>query len=117
MACTCMALYQVPRDPKALYTTISHSRTLTVVNYIVATAALGQTDRDEAPLCPLTTSSVAQGQLRQAEQGFESATHRFQDKPLPLQPSSPCIKNDCVLYALFLVVLRHGLEQLALHYR
>ncbi|MEQ2230804.1 hypothetical protein ILYODFUR_033081 [Ilyodon furcidens] len=83
----------------------------------VATDALGQTDRDEPPLCPLTTSSVAQGQLRQTQQGFESATHRFQDEPLPLQPSSPCIKNDCVLYTLFLAVLRHGLEQLALHYR
>ncbi|MED6256495.1 hypothetical protein ATANTOWER_027463 [Ataeniobius toweri] len=51
MACTCIALYQVPRDPKALHATFSHPPihshiyTLTLVSYIVATAALGQTDR------------------------------------------------------------------------
>ncbi|MEQ2308994.1 hypothetical protein AMECASPLE_034053 [Ameca splendens] len=47
MACTCIALYQVPRDPKALHATFSHSPiyTVTVVSCIVATAALGQTDR------------------------------------------------------------------------
>ncbi|KAK5621747.1 hypothetical protein CRENBAI_017931 [Crenichthys baileyi] len=49
MTCSCIALYQVPRDPIELYTTISHPPilthmyTLTVVSYIVATAALGQT--------------------------------------------------------------------------
>ncbi|MED6257477.1 hypothetical protein ATANTOWER_024423 [Ataeniobius toweri] len=61
------ALYQVPRDPKALNTTISHPtiqthiHTLTVVGYIVATAALGQTDRCEVPLSPLTTITRQEG--------------------------------------------------------
>ncbi|MEQ2280606.1 Replication termination factor 2 [Ameca splendens] len=45
-----------PRDPKALYTTVSHPpihthiHTPTVVSYIVATATLGHTDRREAAI-------------------------------------------------------------------
>ncbi|MED6279022.1 hypothetical protein CHARACLAT_030217 [Characodon lateralis] len=54
MACTCIALYEVPRDLKALHTTFSHPpihiHILTVVSYIVATAAQGETDRSEPSL-------------------------------------------------------------------
>ncbi|KAL3974963.1 hypothetical protein ACER0C_023589 [Sarotherodon galilaeus] len=44
------ALYFVPMDPKALYTTFSHPliHPLVMASYIVATAALGRTDRGEA---------------------------------------------------------------------
>ncbi|MED6258614.1 hypothetical protein ATANTOWER_009810 [Ataeniobius toweri] len=53
-----------PTTPKLFYTTISHTsiHTLTVVDYILARAALGQPDRTEVaiqsvPPSPLTTFS------------------------------------------------------------
>ncbi|MED6256508.1 hypothetical protein ATANTOWER_027735 [Ataeniobius toweri] len=98
MACICIKLYQVPRDPKALYTTNKsfnhcqstihpHIHTLTLVGYTVATAALGHTDRIEAaiqsvPQGPLTTVSRQGGcfvscpRTQRLRRGFKPATHR-----------------------------------------
>ncbi|MEQ2292123.1 hypothetical protein AMECASPLE_019863 [Ameca splendens] len=58
MACTCIALYQLPRDPKNTlhYSQSStHSSTHLHTNscellYIAATAAMGQTDSSEAAI-------------------------------------------------------------------
>lgn len=52
MACNCTALYLVPTDPKALYTTFNDSsihayiHPLEMESYIVATAALELTDNN-----------------------------------------------------------------------
>ncbi|KAK5603740.1 hypothetical protein CRENBAI_001760 [Crenichthys baileyi] len=60
----------------------------TVVSYNVATAALGQTDRNEAAIQSALPSPLTQ-RLRQTEWGFEPAIHQLQDEPLPVSPPLP----------------------------
>ncbi|MEQ2235760.1 hypothetical protein ILYODFUR_005496 [Ilyodon furcidens] len=121
MACSCIALYSTVSHP-AIH---RHILTLTVVTHIVASGALGRTDKSRAaiqsgPLGPLSTISRQDGwsvllkdTITERDRATEPATYQLQDKTLPPEPPSSNIIDSSFhfIVMLYIVPVHHMKSQ------